>query len=301
MSDEVLAVTGFFHEPSKTVSYVVSDHKAKRAAIIDPVMDFDAGGCLTDTGPCDAIIEYVKQEHLVIDWILETHLHEDHLSGARHVRAALGGVIAIGEGVRAVQAELARIFNLPDFACDGSQFDRLLENGAGFNIGDIPARAYAMPGHSGACMSILVGDTVFVGDTLLMPDNGTARADMPGGDAGELYRSIRALYGLPPETRIFPGHDPEHKGRAPAWETTIALELEKNVHIKHDVQEADFVAYRTRRDRGLSKPDHYYQALQFNMNGGALPPPENNGVSYFRIPVNALTGAAKPFKLRLVH
>lgn len=301
MTEEVLAVTGFFHESSKTVSYVVADHRAKRAAIIDPVLDFDGGGCLTDAGPADALIEYVKQERLVLDWILETHLHEDHLSAAPYLREALGGVIAIGEGVRQAQKLLAGVFNLPDFPCDGRQFDRLLENGASFTIGDFSARAFAMPGHSSASLCFLIGDCVFTGDTLLMPDNGTARCDAPGGDAGQLYRSVSALYGLPAETRIFPGHDFEQKGRSPAWETSIADSIKNNVHIKHGVSEADFIAYRERRDRGLSKPDHYYQALQFNMAGGAAPAPDSNGVAYFRIPVNAMPAAAKPFKLRLVH
>lgn len=301
MSDEILAVTGFFHAPSKTVSYVVADYKARRGAVIDPVLDFDAGGCLTDTGPADAIIEFVKQEKLVIDWVLETHLHEDHLSSGRYIAEALGGVTAIGEGVRGVQAELAKLFNLPDYPCDGSQFGCLLENGASFSIGDIPARAYAMPGHSGACTSFLIGDCIFVGDTLLMPDNGTARCDLPGGDEATLYRSVMALYGLPPETRLYTGHDPENKGRELAWETTIAASAKSNIHLKQGVTEADFVAYRARRDRGLSKPDHYYQALQFNMAGGAAPPADSNGISYFRIPLNVMPAAAKPFKLRLVH
>lgn len=301
MSDEILAVTGFFHAPSKTVSYVVADHRAKRGAVIDPVLDFDAGGCLTDTGPADAIIEFVKQENLIIDWVLETHLHEDHLSAAPYIAQALGGVTAIGAGVCSVQAELAKLFNLKDFPCDGRQFGRLLENGASFSIGDIPARAYAMPGHSGACMNFLIGDCAFTGDTLLMPDNGTARCDLPGGNAGQLYRSVMALYGLPPETRLYVGHDPESKGRETMWESTIADSIKSNIHIKQGVKEEEFVTYRDRRDRGLSRPDHYYQALQFNMAGGRAPALDDNGVAYFRIPLNLIPVAAKPFKLRLVH
>ncbi len=301
MSEITLEVTGFFHSPSKTVSYVIADPRAKRAAIIDPVLDFDVGGCLTDTESADAIIGHIRQENLVVDWILETQLHDDHLSAAPYLREALGGQFAIGTAITAAQTELQQLFHLPDFPCDGQQFDRLLGNGDTFEVGDIPARAYAMPGHSGSCTNYLIGDCAFVGDTLLMPDNGTARCDLPGGSAAEMFRSVQALYGLPDETRIFTGHDPEHRGRDIAWESTVAEQKEKNIHIKDGVSEADFREFRNRRDRGLSKPDCYYQALQFNMAGAQLPAPDTNGLSYFRMPVNAIPKAAKPFKLRLVH
>lgn len=301
MPEIVLQVSGFFHSPTKTITYVIADPVSRRAAVIDPVLDFDGAACLTASEAADDIIAHVRQERLVVDWILETHLHEDHLTAAPYIRAALGGAHAIGAGVGAVQKQLQALFNLSGLACDGRQFDRLLENGASFNVGDIPARAYAMPGHSGACSIYLIGDCAFTGDTLLMPDNGTARCDLPGGSAAEMYRSVRALYGLPPETRLFPGHDPEQKGRDIAYETTIAEQREKNVHIQEKISEADFISFRERRDRGLSKPDHYFQALQYNMAGGALPPPDSNGISYFRIPVNAVPRAAKPFKLKLVH
>lgn len=301
MNDSDLQVVGFFHSPTKSLSYVLIDPLSRRAAIIDPVLDFDAGACLTATESADAIIEFARQEKLVVDWILETHVHEDHLSASPYVRTALGGAHGIGEGVCGVQQELQRVFNLPGVATDGRQFDRLFGDGAGFEIGNIQGRAYAMPGHSGACTVYLIGDCAFTGDVLLMPDNGAGRCDLPGGDSKKLYRSVQALFGLPPETRLFPGHDLEQKGRGVAYETTIAESREKNVHIREGVTEDDFIVYRDRRDRGLSKPEHYYQALQFNMAGGVAPTPDGNGVSYFRIPLNATPNAAKPFKLKLIH
>jgi len=301
MSEIELQVSGFFHGPTKSLSYVAADPQTRRAAIIDPVLDFDAGACLTATDSADTIIEFVRQERLVVDWIVETHLHEDHLTAGPYLRAALGGAHGIGAAVCGVQKQLQPMFNLPQFAADGRQFDRLFEDAAGFTVGNIQARAYAMPGHSGACTVYLIGDCAFTGDLLLMPDNGAGRCDLPGGDALQMYRSVQALFGLPPATKIFPGHDLIQKGRDLAWETTIAESREKNVQIRDGISEADFIAYRERRDRGLSKPDYYYQALQFNMAGGAPPAPDSNGVSYFRLPLDALPRAAKPFTLKLIH
>ncbi len=280
-------VKAFFDEATFTVSYVVSDPQSTAAAIIDSVLDFDPKSGRSSTGSADRIIAYVAAEGLKVDWVLETHVHADHLSAAPYLKHRLGGSIAIGADVGLVQQAFKTVFNLKSLAADGSQFDHLFSDGDTFGIGAVEAQVMATPGHTPACITYVIGDAAFVGDTLFMPDYGTARTDFPGGDAHRLYRSIRRILALPPETRIFHCHDYKAPGRDTyAWETSVAAQRADNLHIHDGIEEDDFVALRRSRDKDLAMPLLILPAVQVNMRAGHLPPPEDNGVSYLKIPVN---------------
>lgn len=285
-----LVVRSFFDEPTNTASYVAHDPTTRRAAIIDSVLDFDAAAGRTDTASADAIIAYVRDEELVIDWLLETHAHADHLSAAPYLQKALGGALAIGREILRVQDVFGKIFNEgTDFARDGSEFDRLFDDGDRFAIGSIPAIALHVPGHTPADMAYVIGEAVFTGDTLFMPDYGSARADFPGGDARQLYRSIRRLLTLPAETRLFLYHDYKAPGRDRyAWETTVGAQRTGNVHVHEGVGEDEFVTMRMARDATLSMPKLILPSIQVNMRGGHLPEPEANGTRYLQLPLNVL-------------
>ena len=282
-------IQSFFDAKTWTVSYVVTDLGTLQAAIIDPVLDYDFKSGHTDTNAADAVLSYVKAEGLTVQWILETHAHADHLSGARYLQEQVGGQIAIGEHIRDVQATFKKIYNLErTFLPDGSQFDHLFKDGEVFKIGNVEATALLVPGHTPADMAYLIDGAVFVGDTLFMPDVGTARADFPGGDAHVLYRSIHRLLALPPETRVFVCHDYPPKGRAAKWETTVAEQKASNIHVRDDIGEAEFVAMRKARDATLEVPTLILPSIQVNVRAGQLPPADENGVAYLRIPLNAL-------------
>ena len=282
-------VKSFFDPATWTVSYVVYEKEGTACAIIDSVLDYDAKSGRTSTASADKLVEFVQQNKLHVNWILETHAHADHLSAAHYLRAKLGGKIAIGAAITDVQNVFKGIFNLePGFHPDGHQFDRLLQDGETFAIGALTAEALSVPGHTPACMAFHVGDAVFVGDTLFMPDVGTARCDFPGGDAHGLYRSMRRLLSLPSETRLFMCHDYPPKGRSPQWETTVAMQRTGNIQIHDGVSEEDFVRMRTARNATLEMPVLILPSVQVNIRAGEMPPPEGNGVSYLKIPINAL-------------
>ncbi|MBS0253654.1 MAG: MBL fold metallo-hydrolase [Proteobacteria bacterium] len=281
-------VRTFFDEATFTATHVVHDPASRRAAIIDPVLDFDQAAGSTGHASADALIAYVREQDLQVDWLLETHAHADHLSSAPYLKHRLGGTIAIGREIVTVQQVFARVFNEPaSFACDGSQFDRLFSDGETFCLGDIPAMVLHVPGHTPACVAYVIGDAVFVGDTLFMPDFGTARTDFPGGDARTLYRSTRRLLALPDQTRLFLCHDYKAPGRDTyAWESTVAAERTGNVHVHAGVTEDAFVAMREARDRTLGMPRLILPSIQVNIRAGNLPEPEANGVSYLKLPLN---------------
>ena len=281
-------VCSFFDSVTNTVTYVVGDPATGRAAIIDPVLDFDPVAGRTSTRSTDAVAACIRARGWAVDWILETHVHADHLSGAAVLKEDLGGIIAIGAKVAQVQAVFRGIFNLGDLAVDGQQFDRLFADGDSFRIGELEARVLETPGHTPACVTYIVGDAAFVGDTLFMPDYGTARTDFPGGSAGELYDSIQKIFALPAATRLFVCHDYKASGRDQfAWETTVAEQRAANVHIGRGVAEEAYVAMRRERDSHLSAPKLLLPAIQVNIRAGRLPPPEPNGLRYLRIPVKA--------------
>jgi len=281
-------VRAFFHEPTNSVTYLVWDGATKRAAIIDSVLDFDAKSGRTDTRSAAAIIAAIRAEGLSVDYILETHVHADHLSAAPFLKRATGAPVVIGEHVRTVQATFKDVYNLTGFTPDGRPFDRLVADGEKLPLGEVQIEVLHTPGHTPACVSYLIGDAVFVGDTIFMPDYGTARADFPGGDARTLYRSIRRLLALPEATRIFLCHDYKAPGRdAFVWETTVAEQRASNVHLK-GLGEDDFVAMREARDKTLSAPALILPAIQVNICAGELPPPESNGVRYLKLPLNKL-------------
>ena len=291
-----ITTQAFFDPGTWTVTYVLADTASGHAAIIDPVLDYDFKSGRTSTTSADQVLAYVAAQGLHIDWILETHAHADHLSGAHYIRDRVGGRIAIGEGIRSVQSTFKTIFNLErTFLPDGSQFDHLFKDGETFMIGNAQATAIWVPGHTPADMAYLVDDMAFVGDTLFMPDVGTARADFPGGDAHKLYQSIHKLLALPPQTKIFVCHDYPPESRAAAWESTVAEQRAKNIHVHDGVSEAAFVAMRSARDATLGMPTLILPAIQVNVRAGDMPPPEANGVVYLKIPVNAL-GAPEPAK-----
>ena len=286
----VPVIRTFFDEPTFTATHVVHDPVTRRAAIIDSVLDFDQASGRTSTASAEAVVAYVEAEGLRVDWILETHAHADHLSAAPFLKERLGGTVTIGAAITTVQQTFAKVFNEPaSFATDGSQFDRLMQDGEGFMLGEIPAVALHVPGHTPACLAYVVGDAVFVGDTLFMPDYGTARCDFPGGDARTLYRSIRRLMALPGETRVFLCHDYQAPDRKDyVWETTIAAEREANIQMHEGVSEDDFVARREARDATLAMPRLILPSVQVNIRAGNLPEPEANGVSYLKLPLNLL-------------
>lgn len=282
-------IEAFFDEATWTVSYVVYDQPGGHCAIVDSVLDYDAKSGRTGTRSASRLIEFVQGHSLTVDWILETHAHADHLSAAHYLRKKLGGRIAIGAGITQVQDVFKGIFHLePEFRPDGSQFDHLFQDGEAFRIGQLQAQAVAVPGHTPACMAYQVEDAVFVGDTLFMPDVGTARCDFPGGNAHTLYQSVRKLLSLPPETRLFMCHDYPPAGRAAAWECTVQDQRAHNIHVHDGVTETAFVELRQRRDATLDMPVLILPSVQVNIRAGELPPAEANGVSYLKIPLNAL-------------
>ena len=281
-------VQPFFDPATWTVSYVVYEKEGSACAIVDSVLDYDPKSGRTRTDSADRIAAYVRDKKLQAEWILETHAHADHLSAAHYLRNMLGGKIAIGAGITKVQEVFKRIFNLePQFRADGSQFDRLLQDGEVFAIGALTAQAMSVPGHTPACVAYKVGDAVFVGDTLFMPDVGTARCDFPGGDAHSLYRSVRRVLDLPAATRLFMCHDYPPAGREPAWETTVAEQRQRNIHVHDGVSEGEFVAMRKARDATLEMPVLMLPSVQINVRAGELPPAEDNGTAYLKIPLNA--------------
>ena len=279
-----------FHDPATfTITYVVSDPATKRAAIIDSVLDFDPASGRTSTASADAAIAFVRQEGLEVDWILETHVHADHLTGAPYLRDALDGKTAIGADVAAVQETFKGVFNLKDLAADGSQFDHLFEDGETFSVGELEGHVIATPGHTPACVTYVIGDAGFVGDTLFMPDFGSARTDFPGGSAPELYDSIQKILALPDETRLFMCHDYKAPGRDEfAWVTSVAEQRAANIHINDKVSRDEFVRMREERDAQLGMPKLILPSLQVNLRAGDLPEPEDNEIRYLKIPLDAV-------------
>ena len=279
-------IRAFFDEPTNTVSYLVWDPKALDAAVIDPVLDFDHRSGEANVHSADAILAAAKELGVKIGLVLETHAHADHLSGAPYIKLKTGAKVGIGEHIREVQKIFRPVFNAIDVSGDGSEFDHLYKDGERFNIGTLEVEVIHTPGHTPACVSYKIGEAVFVGDTLFMPDFGTARADFPGGDAHALYRSIHRLLSLPPETRLFICHDYKAPGRDQyAWETTVGEERARNVHVHEGVSEDDFVAMRTKRNSTLATPLLLLPSIQVNMRAGKLPPAEANGVQYLKVPV----------------
>lgn len=289
-SGQVPTVKSFFDEPTNTVSYVVHDTVTRQAAVVDSVLDYDPAAGRTSHTSADAIIGYVTEEKLTVAWLLETHAHADHLSAAPYLKDKVGGTLAIGREIIHVQNVFGKIFNEGDeFARDGSEFDRLFEDGDRFQIGGLEAIALHVPGHTPADLAYVIGDAVFTGDTLFMPDYGTARADFPGGDSRQLFRSIRRLMALPEYARLFHCHDYMAAGRDSfAWETTVGAQRTGNVHVHEGVSEDDFVAMRDARDATLSMPRLILPSVQVNIRGGHLPEPESNGTRYLKIPLNVL-------------
>ena len=284
-------VEAFFDPATFTYSYVVGDPASRQCALIDPVLDYDPASGRTAHHSADRLVAYVREHGLSVQWILETHVHADHLSAGHYLKELLGGQLGIGDRIAVIQRTFGQLFNAEaEFATDGRQFDHQFHDGEEFHIGGLAARAIHTPGHTPACMTYLIGDAAFVGDTLFMPDYGTARCDFPGGDAGTLYRSIHRLTSLPDEARVFLCHDYKAPpGRTEfAWETTIGAQRTGNIHIRDDVSEDEFVAMRTQRDATLPMPKLILPSVQVNMNGGRPPEPEDNGVRYLKVPLNAL-------------
>lgn len=282
-------VDPFFDPQTWTVTYVVHAGPGTPAAIVDPVLDYDPKSGRTRTASADRVVAHVRQLGLQVQWILETHAHADHLSAAPYLRQQLGGRLGIGERITEVQKVFRGVFHLePGFRTDGSQFDHLFADGETFSIGELPVEVLHVPGHTPACVAYRVGDAVFLGDTLFMPDVGTARCDFPGGDAATLYRSVRRILSLPPSTRLFMCHDYPPAGREPRFESTVAEQRAHNIHVHDGMAEDQFVAMRQRRDATLDMPVLILPSVQVNIRAGQLPPPEANGTSYLKIPVNAL-------------
>ncbi|MBB10708.1 MAG: MBL fold metallo-hydrolase [Alcanivorax sp.] len=283
-------VKAFFDNDTNTVSYVVTDPQTRRCAIVDSVLDYDPKAGRTRHDSASQIVAYVKQEALTVEWLLETHVHADHLSAAPWIQEQVGGKLAIGEHIRTVQETFGKVFNAgTEFSRDGRQFDHLFADGDTYQVGNIEARAIHTPGHTPACMSHVIGYAVFVGDTLFMPDYGTARCDFPGGDARTLYQSVQKLLALPDDTRMFLCHDylPESRSEY-QWETTVGDQRRDNIHVHEGVSEEEFVSMREKRDATLDMPRLILPSVQINMRAGHLPPEEDNGVSYLKIPLNAL-------------
>jgi len=285
-----LEIEAFFDENTNTVSYIAYDLHTCTAAVIDPVLDYDAAAGRTSHASADALITFLKSKSLKLEWILETHVHADHLSAAPYLKQQCGGRIAIGECVKTVQETFAPIFGAEAaFKPDGSQFDHLFADGDAFSIGEIAAKAMHTPGHTPACMTYVIGDTAFVGDTLFMPDYGTARCDFPGGDADILYSSIQKILSLPAKTRIFTCHDYKAEGRDHfAWESTVAEQKASNIHIHEGASREEFTSMRLSRDKQLSVPALIIPSVQVNMRGGELPPADENGRTYLKTPINVL-------------
>ena len=286
-----MEIEGFFDSQTNTISYVVTDVQTAQCAVIDSVLDFDYASGKIEYKNADSIIYYITKNKLTLQWLVETHVHADHLSAAPYIQKQLGGKIAISREIIKVQDIFGKIFNAgTEFERDGSQFDLLLGDNDSYQIGTVQATAIHTPGHTPACMAHIVGDAVFVGDTLFMPDGGTARADFPGGDAHTLYKSIQKILSLPDETRLFVCHDYMPNGRAVSWQTTIAEQKLKNIHIGGDITEAEFVKLREERDKTLSSPTLIMPSIQVNMRAGNMPPSEDNGSTYLKLPISGLKG-----------
>ncbi len=282
-------VHAFFDEDTYTVSYVVRDPGSRAAAIIDSVLDFDPASGRTATRSADAMVDFVSENDLVVEWVLDTHVHADHLSAAAYLQDRLGGRTAIGRNVGTVQESFKSVFNLKNLATDGSQFDHLFNDDETFSIGTLQARVMYTPGHTPACVTYVIGDAAFVGDTLFMPDYGTARTDFPGGSAAVLYDSIQRIFSLSDDTRLFMCHDYKAPGRDEyAWETTVRVQRDKNVHIKDSVTREEFIDMRTDRDSKLGMPRLILPSVQVNVRAGQLPEPEDNAIRYLKIPLDTL-------------
>lgn len=282
-------VTGFFDPETNTISYVVKDPGSTACAIIDPVMDIDYAAGRISHAFADRIIGHVRERGLHLEWLIETHAHADHLSAAPYIQQQLGGKLGIGEHIKVVQEVFGKVFNEgTEFRRDGSQFDRLFKDGDTYTIGAMTAFAMHTPGHTPACMTHVIGDAAFVGDTLFMPDGGTARADFPGGDARQLYRSIKKVLSLPPDMRLFMCHDYGPGGREIRWETTVAEQRAANIHVREGVLEDEFVAMRTARDRTLDMPRLIIPSIQVNIRAGQLPEPDESGKRFLKVPINEL-------------
>jgi glyoxylase-like metal-dependent hydrolase (beta-lactamase superfamily II) len=287
-----LIVQGFYEKITSSVQYVVADPETKRCAIIDPVLDFEEKSGSIGTRSVDTILTHIGARGYTLEWILDTHPHADHLSAAAYLKEKTGVPIGIGARIVEVQKLWKEIYNLPDFPADGSQWDKLFADGETFKIGNCPVEVIHSPGHTLASITYLAGDAAFIHDTLFMPDGGTARADFPGGDAAELWRSIQRIIELPSKTRLFTGHDYTPSSRIPAWESTVAEQKAKNTHLRKVFNEADYVDMRNGRDKTLPLPNLMLLALQVNINGGRLPEPESNGRRYLKVPIDAFPGAA---------
>jgi len=281
-------VKTFFDQETFTASHIACDPETKKCTIIDSVLNYDAASGRTTTKSVDEIVDYVRQNDLTIEWIIETHVHADHLTAAPYLKEKLGGKTGIGDKIDVVQRTFATIFNAEgEFKRDGSQFDKLFADGEAFKVGTIDAKVIHTPGHTPACTTVIIGDAAFVGDTLFMPDYGTARCDFPGGDAKTLYRSIQKIFALPAETRLFMCHDYKAPGRDHyLFETTVAEERTKNVHVRDGVSEDEFVKMREARDKTLAMPRLILPSVQVNMRAGDMPPAEGNGVTYLKMPIN---------------
>lgn len=282
-------IRAFFHKATSTMTYVVADPAVGRAAVIDPALDFDPASGRTGTLAADEAIAFVREQGWTLDWILETHAHADHLSAAQHFKRALGGKVAIGRGITGVQSAFIKVFGLEgEVVADGSQFDHLFGDGEAFKIGGIGAQVLDTPGHTADSVTYLIGDAAFIGDTLFMPDGGTARCDFPGGDARRLFRSIQRILALPPATRLFMCHDYQPGGRELRYETTIAAQRAENLHLRGGTSEDEFVKMREARDATLGMPTLIVQSIQANIRGGRLPEPAANGVRYLKTPLDLL-------------
>jgi len=282
-------VTAFFDDATNTVTYVVADTQTSRCTVIDPVFDYDCAAGRTSTDSVDEVIAFITANDLELEWVLETHVHADHLSAAARLKSALQSKTAIGNHITTVQEVFTGVFNLDDVAIDGSQFDLLLADGDEFQVGDLTGHVLHTPGHTPACNTYLIGDAAFVGDTLFMPDFGTARCDFPGGDAEQLYDSIQRIFKLPDETRLFTCHDYKVSGRDIfAWESTVSEQRRSNIHIHEGISKKSFAAFRNERDLTLAMPQLILPSIQVNIRAGDMPPPEADGVSYLKVPVNVL-------------
>jgi len=282
-------VTAFFDEPTNTISYVVQDPTSNKCAVVDSVMDIDYAAGRISYGGADEIIEFIQKNELELEWLIETHVHADHLSGAPYIQGKLGGKLGIGENITIVQDVFGKVFNEgTEFQRDGSQFDQLFTDGDSYQIGNMTVNVMHTPGHTPACMTHTVGNAAFVGDTMFMPDGGSARADFPGGDARVLYRSVKRVLQLPDETRLFMCHDYGPNGRDIQWETSVADERSNNIHVKDGITEDEFVKMREDRDATLGMPKLIIPSLQVNMRGGKMPPADDKGDVFFKVPVNKL-------------
>jgi glyoxylase-like metal-dependent hydrolase (beta-lactamase superfamily II) len=281
-------VKAFFDPQTWTYTYVVYESEGSACIVIDSVLNYDPKSGRTKTKSADEVIAFIQQHQLKLEWILETHAHADHLTAAPYIQEKLGGKIAIGDHITAVQGVFKGVFNLDDLAVDGSQFDVLIKEGEPISFGNLSFKALYVPGHTPACMAYEIGDSIFVGDTLFMPDVGTARCDFPGGSASNLYRSIQSILTYPPNTKLYMCHDYPPNGRAPEYQSTVADQKEANIHVHDGVTEEQFVAMRTKRDAGLEMPALILPSIQINIRAGHMPKPESNGTAYLKIPLNAL-------------